>query len=550
MRMTLITGGAASGKSRYALRRAQEWGPNILFVATCLPHDDEMRAKVARHRAERPPSWQTVEATRRVGDALRSGFDGAIIDCLTLLVSQMLVDAASDEEIDAEVNELCLAARNADYPVILVTNEVGFGVVPEHPLGRRFREVAGRANQLVASIADDVVLVVCGVPCNVVGWDQRACERRPTDSDVVYGGSALASSLVPPYGGAHSLTNERALAPPLDHKAMGAARRRLDMLTKPRGSLGRLEELGVQLAGITGRVPPVVAEKTIFLFAADHGVAAEGVSAYPATVTAQMVANFLSGGAAINVLARQAGASLVVADIGVATDIPSHPQLIAHKIGRGTGNMVREPAMTREQAERSIDAGRTVFRPCQLAGMGEMGIGNSTSAAAIVAAATGRPPAEVVGRGTGIDDATLARKIAAVGKALALHQPDGGDGISLLTSVGGFEIGALAGAMLAAAAARVPIVLDGFISTAAALVAVRLCPAVKGYLIAAHRSAEKGHTIALTELGLRPLLDLEMRLGEGTGAALAFHLIEAACRTMHEMATFTSAGVAERKAAE
>ncbi|HQU44766.1 MAG TPA: nicotinate-nucleotide--dimethylbenzimidazole phosphoribosyltransferase, partial [Pirellulales bacterium] len=368
--------------------------------------------------------------------------------------------------------------------------------------------------------------------------------------DVAIGGPALASSLVPPYGGAHPLTNDSALAPPLDHKAMDAARRRLNMLTKPRGSLGRLEELGVQLAGITGRVPPVVTDKTIFLFAADHGVAAEGVSAYPADVTAQMVANFLSGGAAINVLARQAGASLVVVDVGVAAEISAHPQLVASKIALGTGNMVLEPAMTREQAERSIDAGRAAFRPCQLAGMGEMGIGNSTSAAAIVAAATGRPPSEVVGRGTGIDDATLARKIAAVEKALALHQPDGGDGISLLTSVGGFEIGALAGAMLAATAARVPIVLDGFIATAAALVAVRLCPAVKGCLIAAHRSAEQGHAVALAELRLRPLLDLEMRLGEGTGAALAFHLIEAACRTMQEMATFASAGISERKAAE
>lgn len=335
---------------------------------------------------------------------------------------------------------------------------------------------------------------------------------------------------------------------PLDALAMTAARRRLDHLTKPPGSLGRLEELVVQLAGITARVPPVVSEKTIYLFAADHGVAAEGVSAYPAAVTAQMLANFLQGGAAINVLARQVGASLIVVDVGVAADIPSHPQLIASKVAWGTRNFVREPAMTREEAVASLEAGRAAFRPCQLAGMGEMGIANSTSAAAIVAAATGQPVAEVVGRGTGIDDATLARKIAVVERALALHQPDGGDGMSLLCAVGGFEIGALAGAMLAAAAARVPIVLDGFISAAAALVAVRLCPAVKGYLIAAHRSTEKGHAIALADLGLRPLLDLELRLGEGTGAALAFPLLEAACRTMREMATFESAGVAGRTA--
>jgi nicotinate-nucleotide--dimethylbenzimidazole phosphoribosyltransferase len=327
---------------------------------------------------------------------------------------------------------------------------------------------------------------------------------------------------------------------------MTAARRRLNTLTKPPGSLGRLEELAVQLAGITGRVPPVVSEKTIFLFAADHGVAAEGVSAYPTAVTGQMVANFLGGGAAINVLARQAGASLVVVDAGVAPEIPSHPQLVASKVARGTRNFLHEPAMTREQALRSIEAGRAAFRPCQLAGMGEMGIGNSTSAAAIVAAATGRSAIDVVGRGTGIDDPALANKIAVVEQALRLHRPDRGDGISLLSSVGGFEIGALAGAMLAAAAVRVPIVLDGFISTAAAMLAVRLCPAVGGYLIAGHRSAEKGHAIALADLGLKPLLELDLRLGEGTGAALAFHLVEAACRTMHEMATFADAGVTER----
>ena len=333
---------------------------------------------------------------------------------------------------------------------------------------------------------------------------------------------------------------------PLDTVAMTDAQRRLDALTKPPGSLGRLEELAVRLAGITGRVPPVVNEKTIYVFAADHGIAAEGVSAYPTVVTGQMAANFLNGGAAINVLSRQAGASLVVVDVGIAADIPAHPPLIASKIAAGTRNFLREPAMTGEEALRCIEAGRSAFVPCQLAGMGEMGIGNSTSAAAIVAAATGRPAAEIVGRGTGIDDATLAKKIAVVEQAIALHRPDRGDGLSLLRTVGGFEIGAMAGAMLAAAASRAPIVVDGFISTAAALVAVRLCPAVQPYLIAAHRSAEQGHAVALAELGLRPLLDLELRLGEGTGAALAFHLLEAACRTMREMATFEDAGVSGR----
>jgi nicotinate-nucleotide--dimethylbenzimidazole phosphoribosyltransferase len=570
MRTTLITGGAASGKSTHALRLACAFGPNVLFVATCIPQDDEMRGKVARHQAERPATWHTVEASRRVCEVLQPGYDGAVIDCLTLLVSQMLVEGMCDEEVYGEVKSLCESARRASYPVVIVTNEVGCGIVPEHPLGRRFRELAGRCNQLAASLADEVVLLVCGVPVTVkgtevawapptktssgngrawctrpVGWAERSESHHEVNIRTEASDEQRWDSLRSAHPTRFNFVPEIA---PLDSAAMKAARRRLDSLTKPRGSLGRLEELAIQLAGITGRMPPLASEKTIFLFAADHGVAAEGVSAYPSAVTAQMVGNFLAGGAAINVLAKQAGASLVVVDVGVAADLPSDLQLVDSKIAWGTCNFLHEPAMTREQAWRAIEVGKAAFRPCQVTGMGDMGIGNSTSAAAIVAAATGRPAADVVGRGTGIDDSTLTRKIAVVEQALARHRPDGGDGMSLLATVGGFEIGALAGAMLAAAAARVPIVLDGFISTAAALIAVRLCPAVRNYLIAAHRSAEKGHAIALADLGLRPLLDLEMRLGEGTGAALAFHVIEAACRTMREMATFAEAGVAERMA--
>jgi nicotinate-nucleotide--dimethylbenzimidazole phosphoribosyltransferase len=332
---------------------------------------------------------------------------------------------------------------------------------------------------------------------------------------------------------------------PLDARAMAAMRQRLDALTKPRASLGRLEELAVQLAGISGRVPPVCDERAVFVFAADHGVAAEGVSAYPAEVTRQMVLNFLAGGAAINVLARQASAKLLIVDVGVAGDLPSHASLVSRKVGRGTRNFVREPAMTRDEAIMSIEAGVASFQPCQLAAIGEMGIGNSTSAAAVVAAATGCAPAEAAGLGTGMDAAGQQRKIDVIERALALHQPDPGDGLALLAAVGGFEIGAMAGAMLAAAAARVPAVVDGFISTAAALVAARICPAVRDYLIAAHTSAERGHPLALADLGLRPLLHLDMRLGEGTGAVLAFHLIDAACRIAREMATFEEAQVSQ-----
>ncbi len=341
--------------------------------------------------------------------------------------------------------------------------------------------------------------------------------------------------------------------PPLDADAMAAAARRQNELTKPTGSLGRLEELAIQLAGITGSaVPPIPRRKAVIVMAADHGVAAQGVSAYPREVTAQMVLNFLAGGAGINVLARAAGARVVVVDMGVAGELPAHPDLRVVRIGPGTRDLAREPAMTRAEAEAAIAAGASVLedevaRGLDLVATGDMGIGNTTAASAVVAALTGRPPAEVVGRGTGIDDATYARKVRVVEAALALHHPDASDPLGILAAVGGFEIGGLAGVILAAAAHRVPVVLDGFISGAAALLAASLAPACLPYLVAAHRSVEIGHRVALDRLGLRPLLDLDLRLGEGTGAALAMPIVEAALRAHAEMATFSEAKVSDRE---
>lgn len=340
------------------------------------------------------------------------------------------------------------------------------------------------------------------------------------------------------------------IAPP-DEGAMAAARARQATLTKPPGSLGRLEALSIQLAGLAGRPLPEIRHKVIVTMAADHGVVAEGVSAYPQAVTAQMVYNFLRGGAAINVLARQVGARVVVVDMGVAAPLEAEPGLVDRKIAPGSGNIACGPAMSRDQARQALLAGAGVVAAeleggLDLLGTGDMGIGNTTPSAAIAAALTGRPPAEVVGRGTGVDDAGLARKIAAVERALAANQPDPADALDVLAKVGGFEIGGLAGAILAAAAHRRPVVVDGFISTAAAMIAAGLAPQVKPYLIAAHRSQERGHALMLDWLGLDPLLDLDLRLGEGTGAALAFSLVEAAARILREMATFDEAGVSER----
>jgi len=337
--------------------------------------------------------------------------------------------------------------------------------------------------------------------------------------------------------------------PPLDEAAMDAARERQNQLTKPQGSLGRLEELSIRIAGITGQARPAIQHKVITVMAGDHGVVAEGVSAFPQEVTPQMVANFLHGGAAINALARHVGARVVVVDMGVAADLPPHPGLVDKKVAYGTANMAQGPAMTREQAEQALLAGadvvQTQLQPgLDILGTGDMGIGNTTPSAAIAAAFTGRDPAEIAGRGTGLDDAGVQHKIEVIRRALAVNQPDPGDALDVLAKVGGFEIAGLAGAMLAAAANRVPVMVDGFISTAAAMIAVGLAPDVRSYLIASHHSQEQGHGVMLDWLGLTPLLDLDLRLGEGTGAALGISLAEAACKILDEMATFAEAAVA------
>ncbi|MFZ6019862.1 MAG: nicotinate-nucleotide--dimethylbenzimidazole phosphoribosyltransferase [Chloroflexota bacterium] len=339
--------------------------------------------------------------------------------------------------------------------------------------------------------------------------------------------------------------------PPFDESSAESARQRQNRLTKPTGALGRLETLSIQLAGITARPRPRFHRKAVLLMAADHGVASEGVSAYPPEVTAQMVLNFQRGGAAINVLARQAGAQVSVVDIGVNYDFDNLPGIVHRKIARGTANLRCQPAMTRAQAEQAVQTGLEVVEDhiregVDLIATGEMGIGNTTPAAAITAVMTGKPVEAVTGRGTGLDEVGLARKIEVISAAIALHRPDPTDALDVLAKIGGFEIGGLAGVMIGAAARRVPVVVDGFISGAAALIAAGLKPEIKPYLIASHLSQEIGHRAVWEALGLQPLLDLDLRLGEGTGAVLAFHLIEAAVRILDEMATFDEAGVSDR----
>jgi nicotinate-nucleotide--dimethylbenzimidazole phosphoribosyltransferase len=337
----------------------------------------------------------------------------------------------------------------------------------------------------------------------------------------------------------------------LDPAWIRRAESRQAVLTKPPGSLGRLEDVANRVVAIQQSLTPTVAHARIVVCAADHGVTAEGVAPYPSAVTGQMVANFLAGGAGVNALARVAGAEVQVVDLGVAADLRDLVGVHHRRVAPGTRNLAREPAMTRDQAETAVGVGLELGREAVAAGMdmiglGEMGIGNSTAASAVTAALAGLPVASVTGRGTGADDAMLAHKIAVIEGALQRHRPDPADPFDVLMKVGGFELAGLAGVVLAGAAARKVVVTDGFIATAAAALAVRLCPPAGEYLFAAHRSPEPGHTALLTLLGQEPLLDLRMRLGEGTGAALAFMLIRAAVAAFTEMATFASAGVSDR----
>ncbi|MBC7809718.1 MAG: nicotinate-nucleotide--dimethylbenzimidazole phosphoribosyltransferase [Burkholderiales bacterium] len=333
--------------------------------------------------------------------------------------------------------------------------------------------------------------------------------------------------------------------PPLDVDAPQAALARQARLTKPAGALGKLEALSVRLAAMTGRIDWLPTRRAVVVCAGDHGVAAQGVSAYPQAVTQQMVMNFLRGGAAVNVLARQMGARVTIVDAGVAADFEPHPNLIRAKIAPGTADMTLGPAMTLEQADAAVQLGQDVLgaeieRGLDILVVGEMGIGNTTSASAIIAAITDIDASQVTGRGTGIDYAQHAHKVRIVNQALRSNYPARDN---TLAKVGGFEIGVMAGLMLCAAAARVPILVDGLICTAAAMIAAQFQPQVVDYMVAAHRSIEPGHGIALSLLGLAPLLEFDMRLGEGTGALLALPIVEAAMRTLQEMSTFDDAGV-------
>ncbi|WP_046917960.1 nicotinate-nucleotide--dimethylbenzimidazole phosphoribosyltransferase, partial [Streptomyces stelliscabiei] len=378
------------------------------------------------------------------------------------------------------------------------------------------------------------------------GW----AKRRPLSwvvHEETYGRRAL------PGAEPHDLLAETVAGiRPLDAKALGEAWERQKRMTKPAGALGMLEIISAQLSGLSRQCPPPIPEPAaVAIFAGDHGVHAQGVTPWPQEVTAQMVANFLGGGAVCNAFAAQVGAEVCVVDVGVASDLPATPGLLPRKIRAGTSDMTTGPAMTREEAKQAIEVGIETARDLVAAGnkallTGEMGIANTTASAALISVFTGADPSEVTGRGTGINDETLARKTEVVRRAIELHEPDPADPIGVLAAIGGFEHAAIVGLLLGGASLRTPVILDGVSAGAAALVARAIAPEVLAACIAGHRSAEPGHVAALQKLGLRPLVDLDLRLGEGTGALLALPVVQSAARAMHEVATFDSAGVTEK----
>lgn len=340
------------------------------------------------------------------------------------------------------------------------------------------------------------------------------------------------------------LTDIPAMILPPDSAAMDRARARQEMLAKPPGSLGRLEELAIQLSGITGRIDNRIEKKHLLVFAADNGVVAEGVSSAPQSVTLEQTVNLTRAKTGASVLARHFGCKITVCDVGVNADVPTDA-VLNRKIAYGTGNIAHGPAMTREQAERAIIIGFELARETEadVLGVGEMGIGNTTTSSAVLSVLLGVEPARVTGRGGGVTDEAFVRKKSVIAEAIRINRPDPNDPVDVLAKVGGFDLAAMCGAFLGAAASRRPVVIDGFISAVAALCAVRLCPDVRGYLIPSHASYEIGYTLAMEALDLRPMLLLDMRLGEGSGCPLAFEVLSAACAVQNDMATFAEAGI-------
>ncbi|GAA2070324.1 nicotinate-nucleotide--dimethylbenzimidazole phosphoribosyltransferase [Williamsia deligens] len=581
---TLILGGIRSGKSALAedlIRRSSAGDtPGVRYVATAsLPPtgDPDFAARIAAHRDRRPPTWAVVEDDD-VATVLRADADApTLVDDLGNWVSSHLdrLGGWDDASVDLTDRIADLAAAVAGHrgDLVLVSPEVGLSLVAPVPSGRRFQDELGRVNTAVAAVCDRVLLVVAGRVVELAGTDSDHAAALPSIAPAAVATSVApavipesATPATPPpaappstptpvaptrrSGSHHDAPDEFDVVESPDPVVAEDARARQRTLTKPEGSLGRLEELSVWAASCQGVCPPTpFADPVVVVFAGDHGVARGGVSAYPPEVTAQMVANILGGGAAVSVLADRVGARVRVEDIAVDAD--TDDAVSAHKVRRGSGDLRVEDSLTPEQVRAALANGRAIANDLVDAGAdllvaGDLGIGNTTPAAVLVGTLTGTEPVVVVGRGTGIDDDGWIRKTAAIRDGMRRARKVSRSPLDLLATVAGADITAMAGFLAQAAVRRTPVILDGVVVTAAALVAEDLAPGASRWWLAGHRSAEPAHQIALRQLDLDPVLDFGMRLGEGTGALTALPILQAAVTTLASMATFADAGVATR----
>jgi nicotinate-nucleotide--dimethylbenzimidazole phosphoribosyltransferase len=568
---TLVLGGARSGKSAHAEGLLGD-APQVDYLATARQQfdDPDWTARIAAHVARRPPAWRTVEPSNLPAALRTAGPVPVLVDDVATWLTGELDDAGAWEggpeavaACRARCAELVSAVAACPARLVLVSAEVGLGVVPATHAGRLFRDELGALNAELAAVCDEVLLLVAGLPVRLrhTGAPSPAAERMDTSAPMArMQASEGHQDLLAGSKQQHRAPQDQAppercvefptITPP-DQQAHRQAVARHAQLTKPAGSLGRLEELGVWVAACQGVCPPrPFARPQVVVFAGDHGVTAHGVSAYPSEVTRQMVGNFLGGAAAVNVLAAQAGAGVRLVDMAVdcAPDADTSPLVTRHKVRRGSGMIDREDALTDAEVAQALAAGvaianEEVDRGADLLIAGDVGIGNTTPAAVLVAALTGAEPVAVVGRGTGIDDAGWMRKTAAIRDALRRARPVIGDPVALLRAAGGADIAAMAAFLAQAAARCTPVILDGVVVGAAAMLAEELAPGARQWWVAGHRSVEPAHTLVLEHLELDPLLDLGMRLGEGSGAVAALPLVQMAVRVLAEMATFDDAGV-------
>lgn len=579
-----MLGGVRSGKSEYGEALLAD-ATEIRYLATgpTLTSDADWVARVARHRQRRDDRHTTVETTDLAGELRAAPGTPTLVDDLGTWLAARL-DAtdgwSATADRSAETADLCAAIDAFKSDLVLISPETGLSLVPPTPAGRIFQDELGALNSAVAAVCDRVVLVVAGRVLELPAPESDSGSTDPAPpvaaagpvADPAAAGRAASTSAVlapAPVSGRSSDTGRvpgdtgtsagtrpdptdaevfAAIAPP-DESVADDARARQRMLTKPAGSLGRVEDIGVWIAACQGICPPrPIGDPVVVVFAGDHGVASGGVSAYPPEVTAQMVANITGGGAAVNVLAARSGARVRVVDMSVDAD--TDPAVAGYKVRRGSGDLRSGDALTLAETREALAAGRAIADDLVDAGTdlliaGDMGIGNTTPAAVLVGTLTRREPVEVIGRGTGIDDDGWMRKAAAIRDGMWRGREYRHDPLALLAAAGGADLAAMAGFVAQAALRRTPVILDGLVVTAAALVAAELAPGAVQWWLAGHRSVEPAHTIALEHLDLTPVLDLSMRLGEGTGAVLALPVVQSAVDVLTSMATFGEAGVSE-----